>query len=152
MKQIAILLAVICVLCAAPALAQGPFTDVPTDHWAYDAINTLQKDGILIGYPDGTFAGKRTITRYEFAVAIARILPLIPAVPAVPTAGITSLILMTLSRTTSRRAIFRTCPRLPPRQMLTQFANWWTSSKTNWRRWAWTSTLSRRKSLPSTVA
>jgi hypothetical protein len=78
MKKTAILLAVVCLLCAVPAIAQGPFTDVPTDHWAYDAINTLQKDGILIGYPDGTFAGKRTITRYEFAVAIARILPLIP--------------------------------------------------------------------------
>ena len=79
-----------CLLWAVPAIAQGPFTDVPTDHWAYDAINTLQKDGILIGYPDGTFAGKRTITRYEFAVAIARILPLIPKEHGAPGAtGIT---------------------------------------------------------------
>ncbi len=78
MKKLAFLLMVTVLACAAPAFAQGPFTDVPTDHWAYDAVSTLQKDGILIGYPDGTFGGKRTITRYEFAVAIARILPMIP--------------------------------------------------------------------------
>jgi hypothetical protein len=77
MKKTAYLLAVVILLCAVPAIAQGPFTDVPTDHWAYQAVNDLQKDGIIIGYPDGTFAGKRTITRYEFAVAIARMLPLI---------------------------------------------------------------------------
>lgn len=68
-------------LCAAPAFAQGPFTDVPTDHWAYDAVNQLQQDGIIIGYPDGTFGGKRTITRYEFAVAIARVVDFLGAGP-----------------------------------------------------------------------
>ena len=55
---------------------------MPTDHWAYDAINPLQKDGVLIGYPDGTFGGKRAITRYEFATAIARIIRMIPTVPS----------------------------------------------------------------------
>jgi hypothetical protein len=89
MKHLAILLAVVCVLLAVPVFAQGPFTDVPTDHWAYDAINTLQKDGIVIGFPDGTFAGKRTLTRYEFAVAIARILPLIHTPTQGPGAGVT---------------------------------------------------------------
>ena len=63
-------------LSAAPmAFAQGgPFADVPTDHWAYGAVDKLQKDGIVIGYPDGTYGGKRSMTRYEFAVAIARLL------------------------------------------------------------------------------
>jgi len=65
-----------------PALAQtgaasGPFADVPADHWAYGAVNTLQKAGIVIGYPDGTYGGRRAMTRYEFAVAIARLLPMI---------------------------------------------------------------------------
>ena len=73
MKKTAYLLVVAVLLCAAPAFAQGPFNDVPTDHWAYDAVNKLQKDGIVIGYPDGTFGGKRAMSRYEFAVAIARI-------------------------------------------------------------------------------
>jgi FtsZ-binding cell division protein ZapB len=61
---------------AAPA-ASGPFADVPADHWAYQSVDTLQKAGIVIGYPDGTYGGKRAMTRYEFAVAIARLLPLL---------------------------------------------------------------------------
>ena len=71
------LLIAVVLLLAVPALAQGPFNDVPTDHWSYDAVNQLQKDGIVIGYPDGTFGGKRAMSRYEFATAIARMLPLI---------------------------------------------------------------------------
>ena len=55
--------------------ASGPFADVPADHWAYQAVNTLKDANIVIGYPDGTYGGKRAMTRYEFAVAIARLLP-----------------------------------------------------------------------------
>jgi len=75
MTKTAYLLVVVVLLCGASALAQGAFNDVPTDHWAYDAVNQLQKDGIVIGYPDGTYGGKRAMSRYEFAVAIARLLP-----------------------------------------------------------------------------
>jgi len=57
--------------------ASGTFADVPADHWAYQAVDTLQKAGIVIGYPDGTYGGKRAMTRYEFAEAIARLLPLL---------------------------------------------------------------------------
>jgi len=67
----------------ANAQASGPFADVPTDHWAYQDVDTLQKAGIVIGYPDGTYGGKRAMTRYEFATAIARLLKLIPQ-PAAP--------------------------------------------------------------------
>ena len=61
--------------------ASGPFADVPTDHWAYQSVDTLQKAGIVIGYPDGTYGGRRPMTRYEFAVAIARLLARQPAGP-----------------------------------------------------------------------
>jgi hypothetical protein len=61
-------------LTSAPAFAQGPFADVPADHWAYAAVDKLQRAGIVIGYPDQTYGGKRAMTRYEFAVAIARLL------------------------------------------------------------------------------
>jgi hypothetical protein len=47
---------------------------VPADQWAYQAVDTLQNAGIVIGYPDGTYGGRRAMTRYEFAVAIARLL------------------------------------------------------------------------------
>jgi hypothetical protein len=73
-------------LAAAPVFAQGgPFADVPTDHWAYAAVDKLQKQGIVIGYPDGTYGGKRQMTRYEFAIAIARLLDKIQAPPAAAT-------------------------------------------------------------------
>jgi len=66
-------------LSAAPVFAQGagPFADVPTDHWAYQSVDKLQKAGVVIGYPDGTYGGKRAMTRYEFAVAIARLLDIV---------------------------------------------------------------------------
>ena len=56
---------------ATPAHAQAaPFLDTPANHWAYDSVQDLAKKGILLGYPDGTYSGKRPMTRYEFAVAI----------------------------------------------------------------------------------
>jgi hypothetical protein len=73
MRKLALLAGVLAALAIArPALAQGPFADVPTDHWAYDAVNELAKQGIINGYPDSTFGGKRALTRYEFAIAIQR--------------------------------------------------------------------------------
>jgi hypothetical protein len=59
---------------ARPAFAQGPFSDVPADHWAKDAVNELAARGLVTGYPDGTFGGKRVLNRYEFAVVNQRIL------------------------------------------------------------------------------
>lgn len=57
-----------------PVGAQNPFVDVPTDHWAYDSIETLAAAGLIEGYPDGTFGGSRNFTRYEMAMVFARIL------------------------------------------------------------------------------
>jgi len=59
---------------AAQAQGGGPFADVPQSHWAYDAVQSLAAKGIFTGYPDGTFAGRRALTRYEFAVALQRML------------------------------------------------------------------------------
>src|ERR1043166_7105841 len=75
MRKLALLAGVAALLCfGRPAHAQGVFADVPTDHWAYDAVNQLAAEGIFTGYPDQTFGGKRALTRYEFAVAIQRML------------------------------------------------------------------------------
>lgn len=54
---------------AIPAMAQDAFPDTPANHWAYDALNTMKKDGLLVGYPDGLFRGSRPASRYELAVA-----------------------------------------------------------------------------------
>jgi len=60
---------------AVPAMAQtSPAQTVPFDHWAYDAVQQLVDMGIIIGYPDGTFRGNRAMTRYEFAMALSRLL------------------------------------------------------------------------------
>lgn len=50
-----------------------PFADVPANHWAYQAIQSLAADGLVEGYPDGRFKGDRPMTRYEMAVLIARV-------------------------------------------------------------------------------
>ena len=52
--------------------AANPFSDVPADHWAYDAVATLAKDGVIDGYGDGTYRGDQEITRYEMAQMVAR--------------------------------------------------------------------------------
>jgi hypothetical protein len=55
----------------APAFAQTDnFPDVPENHWAYEALARLKKDGLLVGYPDGLFRGPRPASRYELAVAV----------------------------------------------------------------------------------
>jgi hypothetical protein len=56
------------------AYAASSYDDVPRDHWAYNALDYLTERGVLEGYPDGFFKGDRTLTRYEFAQAIARLL------------------------------------------------------------------------------
>ncbi len=62
----------------------SPWSDVPTGHWALKAINTLQRAGVLIGYPDGTFAGKGTMTRAEWAVLLTRVLPMLHGQGTIP--------------------------------------------------------------------
>ena len=52
--------------------AANPFTDVPKDHWSYDAIVQLAQDGVIEGYGDNTFKGDKNITRYEAAQMIAK--------------------------------------------------------------------------------
>lgn len=84
MKQLAVVLAaILSFTLVAPALAQ-PFADVPTDHWAYDAIAELAAKGLIEGYPDGAFRGDRAATRYEMAMVVARLLARIEAIKIPP--------------------------------------------------------------------
>ncbi len=48
------------------------FPDIAKNHWAYEAVEELTKQGLLEGYPDGTFGGDRMMTRYEFAEIVYR--------------------------------------------------------------------------------
>jgi hypothetical protein len=79
MKRLATLvLAAGFTLSSLVALGQGasatPFSDVPANHWAYQAIQSLAADGLVEGYPDGKFKGDRPLTRYEMAVLVARVI------------------------------------------------------------------------------
>jgi hypothetical protein len=52
-------------------------TDVKPSDWAYQAVQSLiQQQGIL-GYPNQTFKGNRSLTRAEFAAALSKILPML---------------------------------------------------------------------------
>src|SRR5437868_1028661 len=58
----------------APSIAQVAL-DIPKDHWAYAAVNDLAAMGLIKGYPpDGKFLGDRTLTRYEMATIVQRVL------------------------------------------------------------------------------
>jgi len=72
MKKLALVLTLALVLAFAAPVFANPFSDVPADHWSYDAISKLAADGIVTGNPDGTFTGKKSITRYEMAILVAK--------------------------------------------------------------------------------
>lgn len=96
MKRFTKLTALLAVAAAAPAIVaptlvvsahaqdttgSKEFADVPLGHWAYPALQKLAAAGIVEGYPPtGNYIGQRPMTRYEFAVAIARILDRIPTI------------------------------------------------------------------------
>ena len=56
----------------ASAYAANPFSDVPAGHWAYDSVNKLAAEGVIDGYPDGTYGGDKLMTRYEMAQIVAK--------------------------------------------------------------------------------
>lgn len=59
----------LCTLASAATLV-----DVPSGHWAEDAVTKLVNAGLVEGYPDGTFKGDRPLTRYEYAMIVARLM------------------------------------------------------------------------------
>ena len=74
MKKILALAAVAALTAGVSAYAANPFSDVTPSDWAYQAVVGLSEQGVVEGYPDGTFKGERNITRYEMAQIIARML------------------------------------------------------------------------------
>jgi hypothetical protein len=75
---IGVLLAALLTISAVPLLAQAttatPFADIPANHWAAQAVRDLAEAGILEGVPGAVFEGQRPMTRYEVAMALARML------------------------------------------------------------------------------
>lgn len=69
-----IALAALLACSAISVSAANPFSDVDKDHWSYKAISELSAQGIVEGYPDGSFKGDRHISRFETAQIIGRLL------------------------------------------------------------------------------
>ena len=59
-------------MCGGACLGAESFKDVPKDHWAAGAVQKLKDEGVVQGYPDGTFKGNQPVTRYELAAALVR--------------------------------------------------------------------------------
>ena len=74
MKKILAIAAVAALTAGVSAYAANPFSDVTPDDWAYQAVSDLSDQGVVKGYPDGTFKGERNMTRYELAQIIARLM------------------------------------------------------------------------------
>lgn len=71
MKKILTLAAVAAFTAGVTAYA---FTDVSESDWAYSAVSDLSAQGVMEGYPDGTFKGENNVTRFEMAQIIARLM------------------------------------------------------------------------------
>ncbi|WP_019008115.1 S-layer homology domain-containing protein [Deinococcus aquatilis] len=59
---------------ATPAAQVVQFTDVPAGHWAKDAVDLIVQRGLIQGFPDGTFRGNESLTRYQAALVFYRLL------------------------------------------------------------------------------
>jgi len=57
-----------------PGKPGSGFTDVKPGHWAYDAIISMQGQGLINGYDDGSFRPEAPVTRAEFSAMLARII------------------------------------------------------------------------------
>lgn len=78
-----VILTIFLILVLSCSVFSASFSDVPASHWAYDAVKKLASSGIISGYSDGTFKGKKNLSRYEIAVIVARVLDEIKAEQAV---------------------------------------------------------------------
>ena len=82
-KRLAVIVAIFCLIVntSKTFAAANPFSDVPTGHWAYNAVITLASKGIIEGYGEGTFRGNRNITRYEAATITAQLMATSSIIP-----------------------------------------------------------------------
>lgn len=75
-KMISLMMAVIMAMSimVIPANAAGgqTFSDVPTSHWAYEAIEKMADRGIVAGIGGGKFAPNDTVTTAQFATMMTR--------------------------------------------------------------------------------
>ncbi|MEB3198478.1 MAG: S-layer homology domain-containing protein [Candidatus Sericytochromatia bacterium] len=85
-------------------------SDLPGDHWAYKAIQQLaERYGVMEGFPDNTFRGAKTVSRYELAAALTKVMQRMDALsvqpaPPLPTAQTNAAGAPALDHTSTDRA------------------------------------------------
>lgn len=73
-KKLKALAAAFFTAAAFSASAANPFADVEESSWGYQAVCRLSEEGVVAGYPDGTFRGDKNVTRYEMAEIVGKLL------------------------------------------------------------------------------
>ena len=74
MKMKSIIASSALILAASAMSFAEPYSDVPANHWAYGAVNSMVEKGIIQAYPDNTFKGNTSVSRYQVAMMIAQAL------------------------------------------------------------------------------
>ena len=74
MKNTSIFASAAMILATAAIASANPFSDVPSSHWAYEAVNSMAEKGIIQGFPNGTFKGNQNVTRYQLAMITAKMI------------------------------------------------------------------------------
>jgi len=67
-----VLMYVLGIAATALAASANPFAEVPEKHWSYDAIRELAQGGLIDSYDYKVFTDKKVVTRYEFAIVVAK--------------------------------------------------------------------------------
>ena len=74
MKKVTFLVSILLVFALSISTFAVSFSDLQSNHWAYDAVNKLVAAGIVEGFPDGTFRPDESFTREQMAVVVSRVL------------------------------------------------------------------------------
>lgn len=73
-KAVTLILVGVLLGSTAAFAASKIFSDVPSDAWYADAVNSLSEKGIVEGYPNGTFGPTKNVNRAELAVMLDRLI------------------------------------------------------------------------------
>ncbi len=73
-KRLSLLLALVFCLGLVPFASadNSPFSDVPSDHWAYDAVMETYNDGVMTGTATGVFSPSGKLSMNQFFTVLTR--------------------------------------------------------------------------------
>ena len=73
-KRLILLLALVFCLGLVPFASadNSPFSDVPSDHWAYDAVMETYNDGVMTGTATGVFSPSGKLSMAQFVTVLTR--------------------------------------------------------------------------------